>query len=268
MMIRITNRNKALASQLITETSDKSFAAVAIGNNPGEMWVDDEKSPSSALVWSDGLECFQFMGKSCTLFTELFVQEEIIPFLQEKELDFFEFALDSEEWKDVVFHVLRDRKIKTNGQYVYKSDWTSQSKEIKEITDFTLVEITTHLLENKEIQNPEFMTDYIASYWESLETFFEKGYGYIALTKENEVASIAIVTDVHEATRIIGVVTNETYRQKGLSSSLTTLLVNLLRVQKLHVWWDCMESNIASQKTAEKAGLVRSHSYDVYWFYF
>ncbi|GGE79327.1 GNAT family N-acetyltransferase [Priestia taiwanensis] len=267
-MIRITNRNKALASQFITETSDKSFAAVAIGNSPGEMWVDDEKSPSSALVWSNGLACFQFMGKGSALFTEAFVQAEIIPFLQEKEISYFEFALDSEGWEDVVFHVLRDRKIEGDGQYVYKSDWTSPAKEIREITDFTFVEITAHLLENKEIRNREFMTNYLIQYWGSIEAFIEKGDGYIALTKENEVASIAIVTDVYETTHTIGVVTVEAYRQRGLSSSLTILLVNLLRTKKLHVWWDCMEENIASQKTAEKAGLVRSHSYRVYWFYF
>ncbi|BAH41933.1 GNAT family N-acetyltransferase [Brevibacillus sp. RS1.1] len=69
-----------------------------------------------------------------------------------------------------------------------------------------------------------------------------------------------------QSTHAIGVETLEPYRQKGLSSTLAYQLKNRLHQEAATVWWDCMDSNIASQKTAEKAGLHLSHRYEIAWF--
>jgi hypothetical protein len=86
-MKRVTERNEWLASKLVTAESDMMFAGVVVGNNPGEVWVDCETNPSSALVWSSGLECFQFMGSArnsaFNQSVEQCIKDEIIPFLKE-----------------------------------------------------------------------------------------------------------------------------------------------------------------------------------------
>jgi RimJ/RimL family protein N-acetyltransferase len=266
-MIRIRERNEWLASKLLTPKSDKMFAGVVVGNNPGEVWVDDETNPSTALVWSEGLEGFNFMGKA--VFTQTlgtFIEQEIVPFLQKKGLNEFEFSCDSEEWIASIHEAFTDKKIDGNVQYVYQSDWTIPAKEVEDIRHFKLVEIDENLLTNEDKKNLDFMIRYITTYWDSVERFLEKGYGYVVLTEEGEAVSIAISSAVYGTTHAVGIETVEAYRKRGLSGALTTLIVNKLRDNDLPVWWDCMESNIASQKTAEKAGLVRTHPYNVYWF--
>ncbi|WP_407852520.1 hypothetical protein [Brevibacillus brevis] len=51
-----------------------------------------------------------------------------------------------------------------------------------------------------------------------------------------------------------------------MSSTLAYPLKNRLHQEAATVWWDCMDSNIGSQKTAEKAGLFLSHRYEIAWF--
>ncbi|WP_374020407.1 GNAT family N-acetyltransferase [Paenibacillus thiaminolyticus] len=98
--------------------------------------------------------------------------------------------------------------------------------------------------------------------------FLEKGYGFVALTDNKEVTSLAIPPSVYGSTHAIGVETLEAYQRQGLSSSLVKLLLHKFNENKIIAWWDCMESNTASQKTAEKAGLCKTHRYKINWFHF
>ena len=125
-MIHINERNEWLADQLVHDNSDMMFAGVVVGHNPGEVWVDNNSNPSSALVWSSGLESFNFMGDANnTNFNqsiEMFIDHEIVPFLKSKELNYFEFSVDSEDWYPTIQQVFSSRKIDESFQYVYKSN--------------------------------------------------------------------------------------------------------------------------------------------------
>jgi RimJ/RimL family protein N-acetyltransferase len=149
-------------------------------------------------------------------------------------------------------------------QFVYQSHLPIATSE--RIDGFKFVEVNEKLF--RELKNTDFVIQYIEQYWGIVENYLGKGYGYVALTEDDEAVSIAVSSAVYQSTHAIGVETLEDYRRKGLSSSLVTLLVDKLKEKNIAVWWDCMESNIASQKTAEKAGLVRSHTYKVNWFTF
>ncbi|MBB3069118.1 hypothetical protein FHS14_002108 [Paenibacillus baekrokdamisoli] len=73
------------------------FAGVVVGNNPGEVWVDNNLNPSSALVWSSGLGAFHFMGSArnnCfNQSIEMLIENEIIPLLRSKDRNDFEFSI-------------------------------------------------------------------------------------------------------------------------------------------------------------------------------
>ncbi|QDM43934.1 GNAT family N-acetyltransferase [Paenibacillus thiaminolyticus] len=62
--------------------------------------------------------------------------------------------------------------------------------------------------------------------------------------------------------------TKENNQRQGLSTSLVKLLLHKFNEKQIIAWWECMESNIASQKTAEKAGLCKTHRYKINWFSF
>ncbi|MDG0874248.1 hypothetical protein L5D93_18125 [Paenibacillus thiaminolyticus] len=79
-------------------------------------------------------------------------------------------------------------------------------------------------LKNAEIKNADFLLNYIEQYWGTLDNFLGTG------------------------------------RRQGLSSSLVRLLLNKFNENKIIAWWDCMESNIASQKNSREGRLMQNAS--------
>ena len=113
---------------------------------------------------------------------------------------------------------------------------------------------------NTLVSNPEFLVDYIKDFWNSVEKYLSLGYGYAA-TCENKIVSFSITSFSYKNIFAIGIETLEPYRRNGLASTLTKILLKTLYGKGYDVWWDCMESNIASQMTAKSAGLVFDHKY-------
>ncbi|WP_407056043.1 GNAT family N-acetyltransferase [Paenibacillus dendritiformis] len=275
-IILLEERNEWLATKLVTADSDMMFAGVVAGKNPGHVWADNAMNPSSAIVWSSGLEGFNFMGNARnTSFNQSiasFIDHEIIPFLRDKKIDSFEFSVDTDDWYPSIYQFIGNRKIDESFQYVYKSNFSNhKSLCLNNLVPYQAVEIDQAFaleLMNGEMKNADFLLSYIEQYWGTLDHFLEKGYGYVALTANKEVASLAISSSMYGSTHAIGVETLENYQRQGLSSSLVKLLLHKFNEKQIIAWWDCMESNIASQKTAEKAGLCKTDRYKINWFHF
>lgn len=278
-MLLMKERNEQLGTQLLRADSDAMFAGVVTGHNPGKVWVDDLDNPSSALVWSRGLEGFCFMGcpssQVSNMTLERFIDNEIIPFLKEKDTHYFEFSVDGQEWHSIIQNTFVSRELKDSYQYVYKSDSIAGQDQCDEQfvfpESFTAVRLDAqqlHEWDRNGAGNADFLVQYIEQYWGTVTNFLTEGYGYAAITEGNVIASLAISSAKFGMTQAIGVETLEDYKRLGLSSSLVKLLLRDFYEHRITAWWDCMDSNIASQKTVEKAGLVRSHRYKVYWFTF
>jgi RimJ/RimL family protein N-acetyltransferase len=274
-MYHIKSRNEALASKLIGASSHITYAGVVAGYNPGEVWVDQLENPSLALVWSDGLECFQFMGyednEDVIHTLAPFIEETLIPLLKRKGISFFEFAADLDEWYPIVYQALANKKLDESWQYGYKS----VSKELVTYPvlipqPFTAVSINEDFissLNSRNLSNTDFMTNFITKYWGTVQNYLQNGYGYAALS-QTKIASIALSTARYESTQELGVVTLEEYRKRGLSSPLVKMLLKTFNENGITPYWDCADDNIASQRTIEKIGLVRVSQYKVNWFYF
>ncbi|BFH70393.1 GNAT family N-acetyltransferase [Paenibacillus dendritiformis] len=275
-IILLKERNEWLATKLVAADSDMMFAGVVAGNNPGHVWADNAINPSTAIVWSSGLEGFNFMGSANNTFFNQsiasFIDHDIIPFLRDKKIDSFEFSVDTDDWYPAIYQFIGNRKIDESFQYVYKSNLNNhESLCLNHVVPYQAVEIDQAFaleLMNGEMKNADFLLTYIGQYWGTLDNFLEKGYGYAALTANKEVASLAISSAMYGSTHAIGVETLEDYQRQGLSSSLVKLLLHKFNEKQIIAWWDCMESNIASQKTAEKAGLCKTHRYKINWFHF
>lgn len=130
-MYELTRGNSKLAKSIVKSYSDMSFAGIVAGNNAGCIWVDDLENPVSALVWSDGLEGFQFMGSHTN---EVFINEfryyfdtHILHFLKEKNLRTFEFAADTEEWYPIIKNVFSDYEV--NEEYTSRMKISQRKKK-------------------------------------------------------------------------------------------------------------------------------------------
>ncbi|WP_213648671.1 GNAT family N-acetyltransferase [Paenibacillus sp. J23TS9] len=272
----MNERNEWLARKLVHADSDMMFAGVVAGNNPGQVWADNELNPSSAIVWSSGLGGFNFMGSAGNTYfnqsIETFIDHEIIPFLSNKNIHSFEFSVDTYDWFPTIYQAIGNRKIEESFQYVYKSSTNKNDYLYTDIPpSYMIAEIDDAFyreLNNGGIKNAEFLVNYIEQYWGTFNNYLGKGYGYAALTENKEIVSIAVSSFIFNSTHAIGVETQETYKRQGLSSSLVQLLLKKFNENNTTAWWDCMESNMASQKTAEKAGLFKAHRYKINWFNF
>jgi RimJ/RimL family protein N-acetyltransferase len=275
-MYEIVNRDKKLADKLIHTYSDMMFSGVVAGNNAGKVWVDDLDNPDSAIVWSDGLQCFQFMGcfANQKFNDELnsFINGAIISFLKERDLNYFEYSSDVEEWYPIIRNALADRDIKEDWQYVYRSKLRPRKETEEKLTEpycfYWLDEdIVSSVRKGKMVSNPEFLINYIEQFWGSADNYLKKGCGVLAITDDKAV-SFVLTSFLFRDTFSIGVETLEQHRKKGLAGALTKILLKKLCDEGYKIWWDCMKSNIPSQKTAESADLVRNHEYKVCWFNF
>ncbi len=275
-MYEARNTDNDLANRIVKSNIDRMFAGVLAGNNVGRVWVDNPVNPASAIVWSDGLECFQFMGcETNQVFNKelnAFIHNALTSFLKEKGLDFFEFAADEEKWYTSVFNALPDKEIKKSWQYVYKSGPDAKGNSNVTIPrPYSLQKIDQNFIysvsNGVKVSNPEFLMNYLEQYWGSADNYLNHGYGYAAVDGE-KIVSFGITSFLYKETFTIGVETLEQHRRKGLAGILVNILLKELYSKGYDIWWDCTESNIASQKTAESAGLVFDHKYEVCWFHF
>ena len=92
--------------------------------------------------------------------------------------------------------------------------------------------------------------------WESDESFLQKGVGFCAMYGDTP-AAWAFSAAVSDREIDIGVETLESFRGKGLAAAVAGKMADyVLSIGKKPVW-ACHSGNIASQKTAARAGFVK-----------
>lgn len=266
--------NRELGKRIVGINSDMMFAGVVAGNNAGCIWVDDLDNPISALVWSEGLGCFQFMGchTSKAFINEFrsFFDSTILSFLKEKNLQCFEYAADTEEWYPIIKNMFSEYKINEDWQYVYRSNGNTLSDErIVPVEPYRLHKIDHSFFAGLnnclKISNQEFLIDYINQFWGSIDNYIRLGTGYLIIN-DDKIVSFAVASGLYGKTVAVGVETLSDYRRKGLAGIVVKTLLKELHEMNYNAWWDCMASNIASQKTVESAGLQIDHKYRICWF--
>jgi len=265
---KISGRNQSLADKILNKNSDMMYAGIVSGNNVGEIWADDASNPAFCMVWSDYLEGFHFMESSCTHINMAklrdFIESTILPFLKSKNINNFEFSCDIKEWVPIICGMLSDCKINKSKEYVYKL--TGKDKPSTGTTPpagYEVSDLTCDKVESME-NYQEIKSDIIKT-WGSMTKFKDLGKGVIA-TQGNSICGLALTRFLFENIYSIGVETYDPHKQKGLASYLSKVLFDQLISQNANIWWDCMESNIASQKIALNAGLTFDHEYDILWF--
>lgn len=93
--------------------------------------------------------------------------------------------------------------------------------------------------------------------WDISSAFLEKGLGYVA-TDGEKIAAVAFSSAVSSDEVDIGVETDPDYRRRGLSARLTVeMCEEIISMGKKPVWAHAA-ANVASGKTAERAGFTKT----------
>lgn len=265
-MFRVEKKNEILAKKIVNNNSDMSFAGVLCGNNPGEVWVDNLTDPKAAIVFYEGQTGFQFMGEFSEQILKnnlkFFVYNTAKEFLKNKA-EYFDFSLDDERWLDVIKGILQDRNIEESTQLVYKLEDNAFIDELEVNDNGKQIDSKfIYAIKNGDVTNPEFLLDYLKTWWGTVDNYLEKGHGFAAV-EDGKIVSFAISSSAYGNIQAVGVETLKDYRRKGLAASLIKSLLKLFKEKDIIPWWDCWENNIASQKTAQKNGLELYYKYRV-----
>ena len=250
---KISGRNQYLADKIVNKNSDMMYAGIVSGNNVGEIWADDLSNPAFGMVWSDYLEGFHFMGSSCAHINmaklRAFIDGTILLFLKNKNINYFEFSCDHKEWIRIICEMLSGYKMSKGKQRVYKLlNKNDLNKNITLPTGYNIFDMR-EIEKFKHMDNYEKIESDIIKVWGSIAKFVELGKGFAAI-QGTSICGFASTHFMYNNTYSIGVETYDPHKQKGVSSYLSKVLFEQLVNQDANIWWDCMESNIASQKTA------------------
>lgn len=228
-------------------------------NNPGWIFVDQVKSPRSALVWSKGMQGFYLIGDHTNhAFVSVlddYISSNITPRMRELGMDYFEVSGHHDKWN--MESIFVSREIQQFEQLVFTrlhKPFVSENKQIKTIN------LRSHEWDNQELTNKEFAQNDLDLFWNSKEDFLQKGYGFAAI-EGSEIIGICYSSFVTQDTHAIGVETLAPHQGKGVGTHLASLLVNEMIENGFTPYWDCSLNNEASKKLALRLGFQQTHQY-------
>ena len=268
MMEKIINTALSEFTNILYSDSP-SYSGIVAGECKGEVWVDNKVHPTLALVYSSAVGGFSIMGDPDDTST----YDDFIKFLREKlflelksiGIDEFEFSVESKRTEERILKLFSNEKINQEDEYFYRKSCAS---EIKELDHYNITQIDTEFIEHLQAgyyDNPEFLSERLLESWGTYEQFFAKSLAY-ATTLESSIIAVIVGTARYQNVIPVDIEIKEEHRKKGLASTLTQYFVNKSVDRGLVVQWDCVDSNIASRNTVEKAGFKLMKKKPVYWF--
>lgn len=198
-------------------------------------------------------------------FVRDYIFEVLKPELASRGIDSFEFSGDSSQWTQVFRDLFSDCGLGESKQIIYSLESESQVPEPNIDEAYDIRAIDEELLGNLTLENRPFLIDTIKEWWSDEKNFLENGFGYVAMAGK-EIAGRCLTDGRLGGLTAIGIATKEEHKGKGIATALaSTLILEILRLGHMP-YWECMDENILSKKTAEKCGLAYDFSYRLFYF--
>ncbi|ROR27151.1 GNAT acetyltransferase-like protein [Mobilisporobacter senegalensis] len=255
----------------ITYGNNPSFLGIVSGECKGDLWVDDIKNPSLALVYSYAVGGYAILGNPqeeaiCNNFYH-FLIHDLFPELRKKDEDYFEFSAESIQMEKIMLNVFSDKRIKNEDEYFFIKN-TRVEAYIHTSNEYKIIKVNENFIQLLELgayENKDLLDKRLLESWGSYHNFLNKSIAFAALY-QNKIVAIIIGTARFNNIIPIDIETEENHRKKGLATALAQYFVNECINNHLVPQWNCVESNIPSKKTAQKAGFTLLKKKPYYWF--
>ncbi len=255
----------------ISYDDSPSFSGIVAGECKGDMWVDDVENPNIALVASFAVGGFSILGEAADIEIyrsfKAFLTEEMFHRLKSIGIDCFEFSIESEKAKPYILMLFAEKNIQEETEYSYRRN-VGYSDSIAVPGGYEIIRVDSEFLgklESGAFDNKELLTERLLEAWGTYEAFLKKSIAFAAINNKRIVSVIA-GTARFKSIVSIDIETEDSHRNKGLALALTCCFANECAANGYTAQWDCMEANIASRRTAEKAGFQLFKSRKVYCF--
>jgi len=271
MIIELEREQFYTCTDLVNCTTMLEPKAIVAGNNPGRIFVDHPDSPRSAMVWQGNLDGFLFVGDATNASfnrdIRVYMDEVLREEAMELGLGWAECIGTHPSWNQAIEHIFADRELSSWTSYVYSlmlPDYKQDAIQLPD-GDYTVVQVTEELLQNKNIRNHSFLESRVQDFWESTEQFLQEGGGFCVMHNET-VASLCMTGFRYRHIHALGIDTIEQYRGRKLAQIAVRAYAEHLFSQGQSMCWDCTASNKPSSAIAERIGFQREMSYKGYQY--
>ncbi len=245
-----------------------SMSGILDGTCKGKVWYFPEEEPKLAVVYS-------YCVGGCAIFGEIPKYEDVkvneffdkvFCELKEMGMDAFEFTADNPILYEQVKHLFEEKEIYSEQEYSYRKIDYIEEVEISD--EYQFVKVDKNLLQKlkeNEYTNGSTLLEWIDNSWKDADKFLEVSRACIAIY-EKKVVGMIFGSAKFQQYIVVDIEVDEAHRRKGIGRRLTQEFVNDCIDDQMVVQWDCVESNIASQRLAKVSGFHKFHERTVYWF--
>lgn len=265
------NKLSSRAIDKITYDDSPSFSGIVAGECKGDMWVDDVENPNIALVGSFAVGGFSILGEpsNVEVYSKFkdFMIEDMFYKLKSKGVNYFEFSIESEKTKPYILDIFCNKVIQIEDEYIFrKNDKYNESITVPD--GYKIFKVDSNFLgklDSDVFDNQEFLVERLLESWGTYDDFLKKSVAFVA-ANQNIIVAVIIGTARFKNIIPIDIETENSHRKKGLALALIHHFVNECIYNGYTPQWDCVDSNIASKRVAERAGFQFLKKNMVYWF--
>ncbi|ARZ63249.1 MULTISPECIES: GNAT family N-acetyltransferase [Bacillus cereus group] len=274
MIFELSKNDFYKCSSLINERGQLEVKAVIAGVNPGRIFVDNETSPNSGLIWLGNNDGFFFIGNAeneeFNKEMNHLINNVIKPEAKKVGLNCFEGIGNHSKWNKTIERIFQHRNLKSWNQRVYtlrKEDY-EENHESKIEQGYVVLKMNKALYEsNNTFKNIDFLQSKILEFWSSPDHFFNEGIGY-CIVYDDLIVSVCFSGFVFENIHCIDIETIEGHQGKKLAQKITHSFVKDCLENNITPYWDCMELNKPSVAVVENVGFINVCNYVGYYFLF
>lgn len=244
-----------------------AFDAMAEGNSPALVWVDDRAQPSAAYVW-DKAHCHFLVGDaSAPAFAQAvreLVRQEIAPQMAAQGKAFLKVHCSTADWEDKIGAVYETAELVRRERVFYalehlgKPDWRASVPN-----GFSVQQIDAKLLATDRLRGIEILRNEIQTGWYSVEDFLHTGLGY-CLLRENEIVTWCTAEYVSDGKCGVGIETAAEHMRRGFATLTASAFVEHAVAKGMTPHWDSWKMNLPSVAVAHKVGFRLISEYAVF----
>lgn len=274
MIFELSKNDFYKCSSLINERGQLEVKAVIAGVNPGRIFVDNETSPNSGLIWLGNNDGFFFIGNAeneeFNKEMNHLINNVIKPEAKKVGLNCFEGIGNHSKWNKTIERIFQHRNLKSWNQRVYtlrKEDY-EENHESKIEQGYVVLKMNKALYEsNNTFKNIDFLQSKILEFWSSPYHFFNEGIGY-CIVYGDLIVSVCFSGFVFENIHCIDIETIEEHQGRKLAQTIAHSFVKDCLENDITPYWDCMELNKPSVAVVENVGFINVCNYVGYYFLF
>lgn len=270
-MIEVKKDSKIKNLTNVINEKTPSVSGIVNQECKGRLWVDDIDIPRIAIAESFATGSFYFLGTYETKedFTKLkdFLENQLFHQLKKEGYTCFEFSIESEDMRENILEMFRDRSIDTEKEFSFRANVIpTANQSIPKGYQLRKVDHTFwNMLSEGRYENEDFLRIRLLENWNSFDEFMERSIAYCMIF-DNKIVAVMVGTASFHNVIAIDIETVEEHRRMGLAYAMAQAFITDCVQHNYIPQWDCVESNPNSYKLAKKLGFEKINENTVYWF--